>query len=248
MSTATHDTAALAPEATPGSGDMFDRIARRYDMLNRVLSMGIDHGWRRRTVASLDLHRHPRPEVLDLATGTGDLAIAIARSHGEVRVRGTDPSKNMLAIGVDKIHARGLDGRVSLALGDAQAIALPDESLDAVTISFGIRNVPDRARALAEMARVTRPGGTVAVLELGEPRRGILGPFARFHIRHVVPRLGALLSGAQEYRYLQRSIAAFPEPEQFAAMMEAVGLRTTITPLTFGVCNLYVGRKEARPS
>jgi demethylmenaquinone methyltransferase/2-methoxy-6-polyprenyl-1,4-benzoquinol methylase len=154
----------------------------------------------------------------------------------------------MLAIGVDKIHARGLDGRVSLALGDAQAIALPDESLDAVTISFGIRNVPDRARALAEMARVTRPGGTVAVLELGEPRRGILGPFARFHIRHVVPRLGALLSGAQEYRYLQRSIAAFPEPEQFAAMMEAVGLRTTITPLTFGVCNLYVGRKEARPS
>ena len=248
MSTATHDTHAPAPEATLGSGDMFDRIARRYDMLNRVLSMGIDHGWRRRTVASLGLRGIARPEVLDLATGTGDLAIAIARSHGEARVRGTDPSKNMLAIGVDKVRARGLDGRVSLSTGDAQAIALPDASLDAVTIAFGIRNVPDRARALAEMARVTRPGGTVAVLELGEPRGGLIGPFARFHIRHVVPRLGALLSGATEYRYLQRSIAAFPEPEQFAAMMEAVGLRTTITPLTFGVCNLYVGRKEARPS
>lgn len=249
MNTATSDTsAASAPETTLGSGEMFDRIARRYDMLNRVLSMGIDHGWRRRTVKSLGLDAIAAPEVLDLATGTGDLAIAIAKSHERAHVRGTDPSKNMLAIGVDKVKARGLEGRVSLTPGDAQEISFGDASVDAVTIAFGIRNVPDRRRALAEMARVTRVGGTVAVLELGEPRGGVLGPFARFHIRHVVPQLGALLSGASEYRYLQRSIAAFPEPEEFAAMMEAVGLRTTITPLTFGVCNLYVGRKEARPS
>lgn len=231
-----------------GSGEMFDRIARRYDVLNRVLSMGIDHGWRRKTAERLAHDGRVPAEVLDLATGTADLAIAIARRYPNARVRGTDPSKNMLAIGIDKIAARGLADRVSLSAGDAQSIELPDASVDAVTISFGIRNVPDRDKALREMARVTREGGIVAVLELGEPRRGIVGPFARFHIRHVVPQLGALLSGAREYRYLQRSIAAFPDPETFAGMMERAGLRTEVVPLTFGVCNLYVGRKEAQAS
>lgn len=239
---------AMVAPSTLGSGEMFDRIARRYDLLNRVLSMGIDHGWRRKTAQSLSLDGRERAEVLDLATGTGDLAIAIARRYPSARVRGTDPSKNMLAIGVEKVAARALTDRVSLSMGDAQSIELPDASVDAVTIAFGIRNVPDREKALREMARVTREGGTVAVLELGEPKRGVLGPFARFHIRHVVPQLGALLSGASEYRYLQRSIAAFPEPEAFATMMERVGLRTEVVPLTFGVCNLYVGRKEARAS
>ncbi|MFN9813528.1 MAG: bifunctional demethylmenaquinone methyltransferase/2-methoxy-6-polyprenyl-1,4-benzoquinol methylase UbiE [Deltaproteobacteria bacterium] len=239
---------ALAPADALGSGAMFDRIARRYDLLNRVLSMGIDHGWRRMAAERLALAGRARPEVLDLATGTADLAIAIARRYPEAKVRGTDPSGNMLSIGADKVAARGMSERVSLAMGDAQSIALPDQSVDAVTISFGIRNVPDRELALREMARVTREGGIVAVLELGEPRQGLLGPFARFHIRHVVPQLGALLSGAREYRYLQRSIAAFPEPEVFAAMMERAGLRTEVVPLTFGVCNLYVGRKEARAS
>lgn len=241
-------SAAMVATDNLGSGEMFDRIARRYDLLNRVLSMGIDHGWRRRTTESLALDGRDRAEVLDLATGTGDLAIAIARRYPNARVRGTDPSKNMLAIGVEKVVARKLADRVTLTMGDAQAIELPDASVDAVTIAFGIRNVPDRDKALREMARVTREGGTVAILELGEPRGGLLGPFARFHIRHVVPQLGALLSGAREYRYLQRSIAAFPEPEAFAAKMEKVGLRTEVVPLTFGVCNLYVGRKGAPPS
>lgn len=230
--------------AVPGSGEMFDRIAQRYDLLNRILSLGIDHGWRRRTVRSLGVDAHVRPEILDLATGTADLAIAIARAYPSARVRATDPSRNMLAIGRDKVRARDLSERVTLEVGDAQSIELPDASVDAVTIAFGIRNVPDRRRALAEMARVTRPGGRVAVLELGEPRGGLLGPFARFHIRQVVPRLGALLSGASEYRYLQRSIAAFPEPEVFLAMMRDVGLSAAVTPLTFGVCHLYVGHKS----
>ncbi|MFO0712852.1 MAG: bifunctional demethylmenaquinone methyltransferase/2-methoxy-6-polyprenyl-1,4-benzoquinol methylase UbiE [Sandaracinus sp.] len=248
MSTVGSDASLATSGPSLGSGEMFDRIARRYDLLNRVLSMGIDHGWRRRTADSLGIESSERPEVLDLATGTGDLALAIARRHPRARVRGTDPSRNMLAIGIEKVRRARLDDRVSLEAGDAQEIALADESVDAVTIAFGIRNVPDRRRALAEMARVTRPGGRVAILELGEPRRGILGPFARFHIRHVVPQLGALLSGAKEYRYLQRSIAAFPEPEAFAEMMSAVGLETEVVPLTFGVCNLYVGRKPRRAS
>ncbi|HNL24961.1 MAG TPA: class I SAM-dependent methyltransferase, partial [Pseudomonadales bacterium] len=137
---------------------------------------------------------------------------------------GSDPSANMLAVGRRKVTTRKLDRRIELVVGDAQAIDAADRSFDGVTIAFGIRNVPDRARALREMARVCKPGGRVAILELGEPRRGIMAPLARFHIRTVVPRMGALLSGSREYRYLQTSIAAFPPPDEFAALMTASGL------------------------
>lgn len=226
-----------------GSGAMFDAIARRYDMLNRILSFGVDRGWRRRTVEALELV--PGARVLDLATGTADLAIQIARSQQDVRVVGVDPSSRMLEVGAAKIERRGLGGCVELRLGDAQALPFDDDAFDACSIAFGIRNVSDRLRGLREMARVTRPGGRVAVLELGEPRGGLLGPLARFHIRQVVPRIGALLSGAREYRYLQQSIAAFPDPETFGAMMREAGLRVLqVRPLTFGVCNLYVGAPE----
>jgi demethylmenaquinone methyltransferase/2-methoxy-6-polyprenyl-1,4-benzoquinol methylase len=225
-----------------GTGAMFDRIAHRYDLLNRVLSLGLDHGWRRRASAALGLSPDERGEILDLATGTGDLAIAIARMHPAARVLGTDPSANMLAIGQTKIEALG--GRVRLTAGDAQAIEAADGSYAGVTIAFGIRNVPDRDRALREMARVCRSGGRVVVLELGEPNVGVLGPLARFHVRHLVPRIGALLSGAREYRYLQTSIAAFPSAPEFARKMEAAGLASvSFSPLTFGACTLYVGTK-----
>ena len=128
--------------------------------------------------------------------------------------------------------------------GDAEALPFGDATFDGVSIAFGIRNVPNRERALAEMTRVTKPGGRVAVLELSEPRRGILGPLARFHVHTVVPYVGALLSGAPEYRYLQRSIAAFPPAEEFAALMARAGLTVEPPdPLTFGVCYLYVGER-----
>lgn len=232
-------TPSTAAPPQPGSGAMFDRIARRYDLLNRLMSFGVDRRWRRRTVAALGLGDTPR-RVLDVATGTGDLAIDIARRHPEAQVIGVDPSVNMVAVGQPKVTR--FDGRVELRIGDAQALAFPDGHFDAVTIAFGIRNVPDRARGLAEMTRVCRPGGKVAVLELGEPKRGVMAPLARFHIRQVVPRVGALLSGAREYRYLQTSIAAFPPPEEFLEMMRTAGLRDVrVEPLTFGVCNLYVG-------
>ena len=222
-----------------GSGAMFDKIAARYDAMNRVLSFGLDRGWRRRTVRALQLGAAPR--VLDLATGTGDLAVDIARMHPGATVIGLDPSREMLAIAQRKLAARGLAGRVTLVRGDAQCLPYRSCEMDAATIAFGIRNVPDRLAALREMARVVRPGGRIAVLELGEPRRGLLARAARFHTRHVVPRLGALLSGAREYRYLQRSIAAFPPSAEFAALMERAGLHVIeVAPLTFGVCTLYV--------
>jgi demethylmenaquinone methyltransferase / 2-methoxy-6-polyprenyl-1,4-benzoquinol methylase len=229
-----------------GSGAMFDKIAARYDAMNRVLSFGLDRGWRRRTVRALALGEAPR--VLDLATGTGDLAIDIARMHPDAQVIGLDPSRQMLAIALRKLATRGLADRVTLVRGDAQHLPYRDGEMDAATIAFGIRNVPDRLAALREMARVVRPGGRVAVLELGEPRRGLLARAARFHTRHVVPRLGALLSGAREYRYLQRSIAAFPPRAEFARLMERAGLDVLeVAPLTFGVCTLYVTTPAEEP-
>jgi demethylmenaquinone methyltransferase/2-methoxy-6-polyprenyl-1,4-benzoquinol methylase len=228
-----------ATEVRPGSGAMFDRIAHRYDFLNRVISLGIDQRWRRRTVEALQLTAGHR--VLDLATGTGDLALMIARAQPGVTVVGSDPSEGMLAVGRDKIRAGALDGRVSMEVGDAQALPYDDGSFDAVTMAFGIRNVPDRLKALREMARVVKRGGRIAILELSEPREGPLAPLARFHVHTVVPTLGAVLSGAREYRYLQESIAKFPPPEEFAALMREAGHDVlSVQPMTFGTVCLFV--------
>lgn len=225
----------------PGSGEFFDSIAARYDFVNRVLSFGIDRSWRKKTVRALELRAGMR--ALDLATGTADLAIAIAHTYPGVEVVGVDPSKQMLAIGQRKVEGRSLEGRIRLLQGDAQEIGQPDASFDAISIAFGIRNVPDREKALREMARVGKPGARIAILELGEPRGGIVGPLARFHVHVMVPTLGALLSGAREYRYLERSIAAFPKAEDFAELMRASGLvDVRVSPLTFGVCHLYTAR------
>jgi demethylmenaquinone methyltransferase/2-methoxy-6-polyprenyl-1,4-benzoquinol methylase len=232
---------AAAAHQTDGSGAMFDRIAERYDLLNRVLSLGIDHGWRRRTVAALELA--PHQHVLDLATGTADLAIAVARAQPLARVVGLDPSPRMLEVGERKLRAAGLRQQIELRTGNAEQLPFDDRSFDRVCIGFGIRNVPDRPLALREMRRVLRPDGRLAILELSEPRGGVLGPLARFHVHTIVPTVGALLSGAQEYRYLQRSIAQFPEPERFVSMMREAGLEAISTQsLTLGVCHLYVAR------
>lgn len=232
-----------AEQKALGSGAMFDGIAERYDFVNRVISLGIDQSWRRRTVEALALR--PGARVLDLATGTGDLALLTARAEPTAQVVGLDPSTKMLEIARAKVEKAGLGSRIELVVGSAEALAFPDSSFDGITIAFGIRNVPERERALAEMARVIKPGGRVAILELSEPRRGILGPLARFHVHTVVPYVGALLSGAPEYRYLQRSIAAFPPAEEFADTMRRAGLDVTApSALTFGVCYLYVGEKR----
>ncbi len=223
-----------------GSGAMFDGIAHRYDLVNRVISLGIDQSWRKKTVRSLELQ--PGARVLDLATGTGDLAIMIAKLHPHVSLVGVDPSQKMLEVGQKKLEAQQLTERIELKVGDAQALEFPDRSFDGLCIAFGIRNVPNRLQGLREMARVTKAGGRIAILELSEPRGGVLGPLARFHVHSVVPAVGALLSGAKEYRYLQKSIAAFPPAPEFEGLMVEAGLRVVAShSLTFGVCHLYVG-------
>lgn len=233
--------------AVNGSGAMFDAIAGNYDRMNRVISLGIDIRWRTKAVQALGLGeiQDPTPHrILDVATGTGDLAIAIARAYPSAEVIGIDPSQGMLAIGRTKVTNETLDPRVDLVTGDAEALAFETGSFDGVTIAFGIRNVKDRARALREFARVVRVGGRVVVLELGEPDGAILGAFARIHVHRVVPFLGALFSGAREYRYLEQSIAAFPPRAEFAEMMREAGLHVRdVIPLTMGAASLFVGEK-----
>jgi demethylmenaquinone methyltransferase/2-methoxy-6-polyprenyl-1,4-benzoquinol methylase len=149
----------------------------------------------------------------------------------------------MLEVGRRKLDKLDLADRVQLITGDAESLPHEADSFDAITMAFGIRNVPDRGKALREMARVVRTGGRIAILELNEPQKGVMASLARFHMRVLVPRLGALLSGAREYRYLQESVAAFPPPEQFAEMMDDAGIEMIRTRgLTFGVCQLYLGR------
>jgi demethylmenaquinone methyltransferase / 2-methoxy-6-polyprenyl-1,4-benzoquinol methylase len=248
MSTEPQSSAVQPPPGTAvvkvGSGAMFDKIAPRYDLLNRLMSFGVDQRWRNKTVDALELK--PGGRVLDLATGTADLALKVLRRHPQTSVVGVDPSVGMLEIGRQKVAALALTAKCELQVGDAQELPFPDRSFDGVCMAFGIRNVPDRSRALREMARVTRPDGRIAILELSEPKGGILGPLARFQIRTVVPWVGSLLSGGQEYRYLQQSIAAFPRPEVFADVMREAGLEVLqVQPLTFGVCCLYVARPRA---
>jgi demethylmenaquinone methyltransferase / 2-methoxy-6-polyprenyl-1,4-benzoquinol methylase len=232
-------------DVRPGSGEMFDRIAERYDLLNRILSLGIDRRWRRHAAAALGPSHGQR--ILDLATGTGDLAIEVARTPSTVVV-GLDPSSRMLDLAKKKVARAGLADRIALMLGDAQALPFGPCEFDGACMAFGIRNVPDRAMALREIARVVKPGGRVAILELSEPRGGLLGSPGRFYVRTLVPRVGALLSGAREYRYLQESIARFPSPPDFARLMTQSGLEVdSMRPLTFGACCLFAGKVLPSP-
>lgn len=222
-----------------GSGAMFDAIAARYDLMNRLMTFGIDQRWRRQTVDLLQLA--DRARVLDLATGTADLAMLVAKRLPQSKVVGLDPSANMLSVGMGKVRKAGLDSRIELVHGDACQLPFEDESFDGITMGYGIRNVTDRPRALREMSRVLRRGARVCILETGEPS-GPLGLAARLHMRVLVPLLGGLLSGAPaEYRYLQQSTSAFPRPERFAEVMEGSGLRVLqVVPLLAGASHIYV--------
>jgi len=231
----------VADEIRAGSGAMFDRIADRYDVLNRILSFGIDARWRRRSTRALGLPEAPA-RVLDVATGTADLAIRIARDHPQATVVAVDPSMRMLRIARDKLAREGLSRRVHLIRGNAEDLPLRDRILHGVAMAFGIRNFVDRRQGLCESARVTRSDGRVVVLELSRPS-GALGVLAWLHVRRVVPWMGALLSGAREYRYLMESMAAFPTPAEFSELMRRATLNVEeVRALTMGVCHLYVGR------
>lgn len=222
---------------------MFDRIAGRYDLLNHVLSMSIDRLWRRRTVR-LVAARAPR-RVLDVATGTGDLALDLARALPEARITGLDLSEGMLAAARGKVAARGLSGRIELVQGDAERLAWPDATFDAVTVAFGVRNFGDLERGLSELARVLRPGGQLAVLEFSRPDNPLFRRLYEFYSGRILPRIGGLLSrDKRAYEYLPASVGAFPPPEDFLAMLRAAGLADcTARSQSFGIARIYTARR-----
>lgn len=220
---------------------IFSSIPRSYDFLNHFLSFRRDVAWRRFTVRRMLFSRTRR--LLDVATGTGDLAIEAALAHPEITVVGLDLVPRMLDIGHDKVRRRGLEGRVRLVEGDALELPFDDGSFDVASIAFGIRNIPDRAAALREMARVVVPGGRVLVLELTRPQNGFVRAFYSIYLNGLLPILGRLISGdSQAYRYLADSIMEFPSPEEFSEIMRGAGLEgVRAHPLTFGVAHLHEG-------
>lgn len=220
---------------------MFDAIAGRYDFLNHTLSAGLDRSWRRRAIRALALTGRER--VVDVCTGTADLAIAAAGQAREVV--GLDFAGAMLVLAQAKIRRLGLDGRVRFARADAMRLPLADQSCQAATIAFGIRNVADPAAACRELARVLSPGGRLAILEFAMPTTPILGPIYQWYFRHVLPGIGRLISGHGEaYAYLPASVGEFATPREFVHGLETAGFRAVrAVPLTLGVVYLYVAER-----
>lgn len=223
--------------------DMFDHIAPAYDTMNRLMSFGIDRLWRRELVSVLAKARPAN--ILDIATGTGDLAILLARKLRPESVTGIDLSEEMVEIGRRKVLAAELHDTVTLETGDSLNLPYADESFDAVTVAYGVRNFEDLLRGYREMHRVLRPGGILCVLELSTPTNPIALPVYRVYTGHVIPFMGKLIAHDRgAYDYLPRSIAAVPQGRQMLAIIEAAGFSSSAChPMTMGACTLYVARK-----
>jgi len=224
---------------------MFDAIAARYDLLNHLLSAGIDRRWRRRAIRTLALTGRER--VLDLCTGTGDLAIAARTARPPAaRVVGVDFAAAMLRVGYEKLCRARLDDSIAFVRGDATRTPIATGSMDAVTIGFGIRNVENVAAACDEIRRVLKPAGRIAILEFGVPAAPLLRPTYLWYFNRIVPRIGRLASrhdGA--YAYLPASVAAFGSADEFVTILRQRGfVDVAAVPLTFGIVSLYTGRKS----
>jgi demethylmenaquinone methyltransferase/2-methoxy-6-polyprenyl-1,4-benzoquinol methylase len=224
---------------------MFGRVAPRYDFLNHLLSLGIDHSWRRRTV-QLAPPRGPLP-ILDVCTGTGDLALAYDRAaSGNTPIIAADFCHEMLVIGRQKAGRAGAAGRIAFIEADAQSLPLDSDTFQIVCVAFGLRNVSDTDRGLAEMVRVAAPGGRVAILEFSTPTRQPLKWLYGWYFRRLLPRIGRLFSRNSDgaYEYLPASVGEFPQGEALAKRMGDAGIKNLRRyPLTFGIATLYVGDK-----
>jgi demethylmenaquinone methyltransferase/2-methoxy-6-polyprenyl-1,4-benzoquinol methylase len=223
--------------------EMFSRIAPRYDFLNHLLSWNIDRSWRRRLVELAALR--PGARVLDVCAGTGDVAFAFFRYADPAGVVCLDRSREMLEVGLEKARRRKLDGLVRFVEGDVLHLPFEDGRFDAVTVGFGLRNLPDYDAGAAEMRRVLSPGGRFVVLEFAPPSRGLYRKGYAFYLGRVIPLLGGAVSGSREaYRYLASSVGGFLEKERVVGLFEKSGFKNvSAKPMTGGIVYLYSGEK-----
>lgn len=223
--------------------NMFDRIAPTYDFLNRFLSLGIDTIWRKNALRTLK-NKDPK-DILDIATGTADLAIEATRHLSPQKVVGMDISENMLNIGRKKVNKKNLDDRITLELGDSENLKYDTNSFDAVMSSFGVRNFENLKAGLSEMHRVCRSGGQCVVLEFSKPKIFPLKQLFNIYFKHILPVIGRIQSkDPKAYQYLYESTMAFPDYEKFADILKEVGFKNiTWKPQTFGICTIYIAEK-----
>jgi len=220
---------------------MFDNIAPHYDLLNHTLSFSIDRWWRRRTVKMVAGSRPAR--ILDVATGTGDLALDLARRIPAAAVTGVDLSEKLLAVARCKVEARGLGERIALQQGDAEHLAFGTGSFDAVTVAFGVRNFGDLDAGLRELARMLRPGGKVFILEFSRPRNRVFRALYEFYTFRILPLVGGAVSrDRRAYAYLPASVGGFPAPEAFVERLSRAGFSATrARSLSGGIAHVYTG-------
>lgn len=239
---------AVKPYSEQGSkksqvSTMFDNIAPWYDFLNHFLSLGIDISWRKKTIRAL---KDIQPQhILDVATGTGDLAIEAIKQLKPRKVVGIDISNEMLEVGRGKIKKNNLSPTLELLNGDSENIAYPDNTFDAVTVAFGVRNFENLNKGLDEMLRVVRPGGKVAILEFSKPTLFPFKQLYNFYFKNCLPLIGRITSkDPKAYSYLYESVQAFPDGKNFVGLLMSLGFKEVYyKPFTLGICTLYVATK-----
>lgn len=222
---------------------MFDKIAFRYDFLNRFLSGGIDVYWRKRAIKEL---RDLKPQyILDVATGTADVALLLHKYLAPQKIIGIDISEGMLEIGRQKITKQKLNEKIELRTGDSEAIKFPDNTFDAITVAFGVRNFEHLQEGLAEMLRVLKPGGKLVVLEFSKPRKKLFKSLYNLYMNIIAPQAGKWLSkNKQAYQYLTKSVKAFPDGHKFLHILKQTGYTDTyLKTLSLEICTIYCGRK-----
>lgn len=222
---------------------MFDNIAPYYDFLNRFLSAGIDRSWRKKAIA--ELKKYNPQLILDIATGTADLAIEAARQIEAKHITGIDISNQMLKIGKEKIKRKNLEHLISLEYGDSENLPYPDNQFDAITVAFGVRNFENLEKGLSEMFRVLKEDGKVVILEFSRPRHFPLKQLFNVYFKNILPVIGKLRSkDPKAYRYLYDSVQAFPDYDQLIAILEKAGfIQAKWKSLTMGICTIYTAKK-----
>ncbi|MCL2760210.1 MAG: bifunctional demethylmenaquinone methyltransferase/2-methoxy-6-polyprenyl-1,4-benzoquinol methylase UbiE [Desulfuromonadales bacterium] len=224
--------------------EMFDSIAPNYDFLNRVLSFGVDQHWRKFAVNQIVYENNGK--ILDVATGTGDVALKIAAATPEtVTITGIDFSPQMIELGREKIARSKYASRISMAVAPCEEIPFSDNTFDSATIAFGIRNVVDRLKGVKEMGRVLKKEGRIVILEFSNPKSKLFRKIYNFYFLKILPKIGGMFSKLSAYKYLPDSVLEFPDQGQFKELIKEAGFKNVLHyDLTFGIATVYVGEKE----